>query len=78
MQGAGTDGWQRRSADPAGVLHALSTMLSLKGVASATRFFLGIIVGTSAGALNAVFLASRANRGLQAFSKRASFWPMPR
>lgn len=63
-----------RTAYQAGVLHALSTMLSLKGVASGTRFPFKIIVGTSAGALNATFLASRASRGLGAFAELANFW----
>ena len=63
-----------RTAYQAGVLHALSTMLSLRGVAGGTRFPFKILVGTSAGALNAAFLASRANHGLQAFAELANFW----
>ncbi|UUZ77910.1 hypothetical protein LP414_13635 [Polaromonas sp. P1(28)-13] len=38
------------------------------------RFPFKILVGTSAGALNATFLASRASEGLQAFGQLASFW----
>jgi NTE family protein len=63
-----------RTAYQAGVLHALSTILSLQGGAASTRFPFKILVGTSAGALNAAFLASRANEGLQAFAQLASFW----
>lgn len=63
-----------RTAYQAGVLHALSTMLSLQGGAASERFPFSILVGTSAGALNAAFLASRAGEGLQAFSQLANFW----
>ena len=63
-----------RTAYQAGVLHALSTMLSLQGGGAGERFPFSILVGTSAGALNAAFLASRAGEGLQAFSQLASFW----
>jgi NTE family protein len=56
------------------VLHALSTILSLQGGTASTRFPFKILVGTSAGALNAAFLASRASEGLQAFAQLASFW----
>jgi NTE family protein len=63
-----------RTAYQAGVLHALSTMLSLRGIASGNEFPFKILVGTSAGALNATFLASRAGKGLQAFAELASFW----
>jgi NTE family protein len=63
-----------RTAYQAGVLHALSTILSLQGGAAGTRFPFKILVGTSAGALNAAFLASRASEGLQAFAQLASFW----
>ena len=44
-----------RTAYQAGVLHALSTMLSLQGGAAGERFPFSILVGTSAGALNAAF-----------------------
>lgn len=63
-----------RTAYQAGVLHALSTMLSLQGGAAGERFPFSILVGTSAGALNAAFLASRAGEGLQAFAQLAAFW----
>ena len=63
-----------RTAYQAGVLHALSTILSLQGGTAHERFPFKILVGTSAGALNAAFLASRASEGLQAFAQLASFW----
>ncbi len=63
-----------RTAYQAGVLHALSTILSLQGGGANERFPFKILVGTSAGALNAAFLASRASEGLQAFAQLASFW----
>lgn len=63
-----------RTAYQAGVLHALSTMLSLQGGAAGQKFPFKILVGTSAGALNAAFLAGHAGEGLQAFGQLASFW----
>ena len=63
-----------RTAYQAGVLHALSSMLSLQGDTFNERFPFKILVGTSAGALNAAFLASRADEGLRAFGQLASFW----
>ena len=63
-----------RTAYQAGVLHALSTMLSLQGDSFNEQFPFKILVGTSAGALNATFLASHAGEGLRAFGQLASFW----
>ena len=63
-----------RTAYQAGVLHALGSMLSLQGSAVNQQFPFKILVGTSAGAMNATFLASRANDGLQALSELANFW----
>ncbi|UUZ72085.1 patatin-like phospholipase family protein [Polaromonas sp. P1(28)-8] len=63
-----------RTAYQAGVLHALASMLSLQGDTFNERFPFKILVGTSAGALNAAFLASRADEGLRAFGQLASFW----
>ena len=63
-----------RTAYQAGVLHALGSMLSLQGSAVNQHFPFKILVGTSAGAMNATFLASRANDGLQALSELANFW----
>jgi len=63
-----------RTAYQAGVLHALSSMLSLQGDRFNEQFPFKILVGTSAGALNATFLASRTGEGLRAFGQLASFW----
>ena len=63
-----------RTAYQAGVLHALARMLSLQGDTAKQRFPFKILVGTSAGALNACYLASRANQGLAAFGQLAGFW----
>ena len=63
-----------RTAYQAGVLHALARMLSLQGDAAKQQFPFKILVGTSAGALNACYLASRANEGLAAFGQLAGFW----
>ncbi len=63
-----------RTAYQAGVLKALSSMLNLQNGVASERFPFQILVGTSAGALNAAFLASRVSEGLQAFAQLASFW----
>jgi NTE family protein len=70
-----------RTAYQAGVLHALATLLGLQGGAHSGAqapargsFPFNILVGTSAGALNAAFLASRAGQGLPAFDQLADFW----
>ncbi|MBI2728088.1 MAG: patatin-like phospholipase family protein [Polaromonas sp.] len=63
-----------RTAYQAGVLQALSSMLGLAGSDGAPPFPFKILVGTSAGALNATFLASRASDGLNAFGHLADFW----
>lgn len=63
-----------RTAYQAGVLHALTRMLDLQSDSASRRFPFKILVGTSAGALNACYLASRANEGLAAFGQLASFW----
>ncbi|MES2361521.1 MAG: patatin-like phospholipase family protein [Pseudomonadota bacterium] len=63
-----------RTAYQAGVLHALASMLGLAGSVSDPPFPFKILVGTSAGALNATFLASRVGEGLNAFSHLANFW----
>ncbi len=49
-----------RTAYQAGVLQALARVLSLEGGTGNRRFPFSILVGTSAGALNACYLASRA------------------
>lgn len=63
-----------RTAYQAGVLRALATLLSLQGGASEQRFPFRILVGTSAGAINATYLASHASEGLKAFDRLANFW----
>jgi NTE family protein len=60
-----------RTAYQAGVLRALADMLAETGVKT---FPFKILVGTSAGALNSAYLASRANEGLTAFKHLADFW----
>ncbi len=69
-----------RTAYQAGVLRAISAMLRLNEGASsdsannAIPFPFQILVGTSAGALNAGFLAARATQGLHALDALAQFW----
>lgn len=58
-----------RTAYQAGALQALASLLP-----SDRRFPFDILVGTSAGALNATFLASQACHGAQAFHRLADFW----
>ena len=62
-----------RTAYQVGVLRALAAILDLQ-TDGAHRFPFRILVGTSAGALNAVYLASVATSGLQAFELLAQFW----
>ena len=63
-----------RTAYQVGVLQALASMLSLASNAPDLAFPFKILVGTSAGALNATYLASRASEGLHAFTYLANFW----
>ena len=58
-----------RTAYQAGALQALASLLPPKH-----PFPFEIVVGTSAGALNATFLASQATQGAQAFAQLADFW----
>lgn len=62
-----------RTAYQAGVLQALAAMLRLQGEPPAA-FPFRVLVGTSAGAINAAYLASTANTGLEAFDQLARFW----
>ncbi len=62
-----------RTAYQVGVLKAMSALLQSHPAASRT-FPFQVLVGTSAGAINAAFLASRATQGLQAFDQLAEFW----
>ena len=62
-----------RTAYQVGVLQALGAMLALRpGPASAFPF--QALIGTSAGALNAAYLASSATSGLHAFEQLSRFW----
>ena len=63
-----------RTAYQVGVLQALASILSLASQAEDPVFPFKILVGTSAGALNATYLASRASEGLHAFTHLANFW----
>jgi NTE family protein len=65
-----------RTAYQAGVLKALASMLAQQEYAGNTTrpFPFQILVGTSAGALNASFLASRAAQGVASFEALAQFW----
>jgi NTE family protein len=62
-----------RTAYQVGVLRALASILREKPGAYGP-FPFQILIGTSAGALNAAFLASCATQGLQAFEQLARFW----
>lgn len=62
-----------RTAYQVGVLRALGALL--RNEARAPKHFpFQILVGTSAGAINASFLAGQTARGLDAFSLLAQFW----
>lgn len=66
-----------RTAYEAGVLKAIARMKGIHRPAPDGRpeqFPFRWLFGTSAGALNASFLASRAHKGLHALSELASFW----
>ena len=63
-----------RTAYQVGVLQALASMLSSASPSADPVFPFKILIGTSAGALNATYLASRANEGLHAFNCLANFW----
>ena len=63
-----------RTAYQAGVLRGLANLLRLQSSAQHRPFPFDVLVGTSAGALNAAFLAGTASNGLQAFDQLAGFW----
>ncbi|MCU0763460.1 MAG: patatin-like phospholipase family protein [Hydrogenophaga sp.] len=67
-----------RTAYQAGVLKALATMLaerhSVTTPGAGPPFPFQWLFGTSAGALNAAFLAGKASRGLEALPLLAAFW----
>ena len=66
-----------RTAYQAGVLQALAEMLRMRAGA-VPKFPFQVLVGTSAGAINATFLAACATKGLQAFDELALFWARTR
>ena len=64
-----------RTAYQAGALQAIADMLRLQNPAAAAQEFpFKILVGTSAGALNASYLAARAADGLASMDALAKFW----
>ena len=60
-----------RTAYQVGVLNVLGSLLAKD---EREEFPFQIVVGTSAGALNAAFLASQAGAGIEAFPQLAGFW----
>jgi NTE family protein len=62
-----------RTAYQAGVLQALAELIK-PPTGKATAFPFQVLVGTSAGALNATYLASRAIDGIAALSGLGEFW----
>jgi NTE family protein len=60
-----------RTAYQVGALKAIGALLAQT---QATRFPFQILVGTSAGAINASFLAGQAQQGLAALQELSSFW----
>ncbi|NJM43315.1 MAG: patatin [Brachymonas sp.] len=64
-----------RTAYQAGVLQALSEMLgNAPGAAVKSPFPFQLLVGTSAGALNASYLAAKAQQGQASLASLAQFW----
>jgi NTE family protein len=64
-----------RTAYQAGVLQAIGEILgTLSNGGQAPKFPFQLLVGTSAGALNASFLAARAHQGAAGLSELAKFW----
>ncbi len=63
-----------RTAYQAGVLKALARQLQTEGPPATGRFPFRWLFGTSAGAMGAAFLASRATHGLEALTELARFW----
>ncbi len=64
-----------RTAYQAGVLQALGEMLATSSNGTqAAKFPFQLLVGTSAGALNASFLAARAHQGAAGLAELAKFW----
>ena len=63
-----------RTAYQVGVLKAMASMLVQTGKFPADQFPFSVLVGTSAGAINAACLAGEAEFGCHAFEDLATFW----
>lgn len=63
-----------RTAYQAGVLKAVARLLQPAAQPATVRFPFRWLFGTSAGAMGAAFLASRATHGLEALTELARFW----
>ncbi len=63
-----------RTAYQAGALQAIGQLLGRQSTSTAPSFPFQILTGTSAGALNATFLASKAMDGLRGLDELARFW----
>lgn len=63
-----------RTAYQVGVLKATASMLVQTGKLPADQFPFSVLVGTSAGAINAACLAGEAEVGFRAFDDLATFW----
>ena len=73
MMGLVLMGGGARTAYQAGALQAIGQLLGNQAD-PAVRFPFQVLAGTSAGALNATFLASKAMEGLQGLDDLAQFW----
>ncbi|MCC7068403.1 MAG: patatin-like phospholipase family protein [Burkholderiales bacterium] len=67
-----------RTAYQVGALKAVAALLQQSGSPAAQGFPFPILVGTSAGAINATSLAGYAELGLTAFAELARFWEVVR
>ena len=67
-----------RTAYQVGVLKATAALLQQTGAEAAQGFPFQVLVGTSAGAINATSLAGYAELGLQAFTELGRFWEIVR
>lgn len=63
-----------RTAYQAGALQAIGQLLQKQRAGAAPNFPFQVLAGTSAGALNATFLASKAMDGLNGLDELAQFW----
>jgi NTE family protein len=63
-----------RTAYQAGALQAIGQLLQNQRAGAAPTFPFQVLAGTSAGALNATFLASKAMDGLNGLDELAQFW----